>query len=184
MHELASMTGSHVQHDKHKEAAVDLLDASCRRYFRSQRLMAVCIFVAGLTGFFFFVQWESGGTALWVLSLLVAATGAYAFRGVLQAELAEHPVIMDLLLHRSDTVVWLYKAELQLMPFGVDLFHRGRMDIACADGNKHVVRASHATIDLFLIAYRECCPHITTGYSPDRQQLFDVSPDLLKNDHA
>lgn len=184
MHELATMTVSRASDRQRLVAALELLEASCRRYFRSQQLMALFIVLLGVTGFIFFLQWVSGGTALWILSLLVAATGVYAYLGVTRLATREHPEVMDLLLHCSDTVVWLYKAELQLMPFGVDLFHRGRMDIACIDGNKYVVRASHATIDVFIIAYAQCCPHVTTGYSTDRQQLFDVSPDLLKKDHA
>lgn len=92
--------------------------------------------------------------------------------------------ILDLLAKHPEQIVWLYKAELQLLPFGIALFQHTRLHIGVINGDMHHLRASARSMDVFIQLYTLAYEHITTGYHADKEQLFRSMPVLLKKDVA
>jgi len=117
--------------------------------------------------------------ALVAISLLVIISGIYALSGLYFMMKKDIPTAFNILMHQGDDIVWIYRAELQMMPFGVDVFHRGRLHICTLSGEVFMLRASNPIINRFINTYTTKYEHITKGYSIANQQLFDIDPKLL-----
>lgn len=170
----------HKEHEMHAlEKAFRALQQSVSAHFRWQFLLACCIIASGLFWMAMLSLDEDTPVIMYVLAIAVIFSGSYAFAGLYRMMRVQVPDVLYLLKHEPGSVVWIYRAELQVMPFGVDLLHRGRMHICLRNGEVLNLRASNKVIDMFTSVYSRVYPHFSKGYSVENQQLFDIDPYLL-----
>lgn len=161
------------------EKAFSSLQQSVSAYFTWQFLLASCIIASGLFWMAMLSLDEETPVIMYVLAVAVIFSGSYAFTGLYRMMRVQVPDALHLLKHEAGSVVWVYRAELQVMPFGVDLFHRGKMHICLRNREVLTLRASNKAIDIFTTVYSRIYPHFSKGYSVENQQLYDIDPQLL-----
>ena len=166
------------------DTALATLKASCKEYFVLQFCLSLIIASLGLI--WLMIIWISGVPNLF--STLVGAVflslGLYAAHGVWQMRELVNKKVLENLTLRPEQIVWLYKSELQLLPFGIALLRHARLHIGLLDGDMQHIRASAKSIDVFIQLYALAYEHVTTGYHPENEQLFRSMPALLKKDSS
>lgn len=162
------------------ETALATLRAACKEYFVVQFCLSILIALLG--GIWLIAMWVGGVDHLFnsLIAGLFLALGLYATYGIWRMREQVNKRILQLLQTHPEQIVWLYKAELQLLPFGIALLNHARLHIGEINGNMHHIRASARSIDVFIQLYALAYEHITTGHHANNEQLFRTMPALLR----
>jgi hypothetical protein len=82
-------------------------------------------------------------------------------------------------LREGVEMVWIYKASLQMMPFGIMLFTRRRMYIHSIGSEEYAIDLKDTQMILFERFLQKQFPNATYGYNRERKEAYGRDPALL-----
>ena len=123
--------------------------------------------------------WWSGEGVLRLLGGLLFLTGVGFTYDLLRNGQLEQTPLLVLLREQPERIVWIYSVTTQRMPFGLHFGNSGLMYFKLIDGQElslslpeHRLRPVSESLNTYL-------PHVTFGYTKDREQWYMANPELL-----
>jgi len=89
----------------------------------------------------------------------------------------EQSPILQLLRNEQGRIVWVYPFITEVMPFGISLFKRCYIIIKLDDGEEHSFIIRMKEKKLLLKWMKRLLPHVTFGFSKDREARYGISPE-------
>lgn len=85
------------------------------------------------------------------------------------------------LLHQTpEMIVWIYYYKLENMPFGIRMNQQTKLFFKLQNKEEVIIDMKEQDIIRVMNLLRDHLPHTTFGYSKEKKQLYDISPDLLR----
>ncbi|QQS30444.1 MAG: hypothetical protein IPM47_05735 [Sphingobacteriales bacterium] len=117
--------------------------------------------------------------ALSVFLLLSGFTGLYFFlQGLLRYD-TQRNHLLKLLLYQPDQVVWVYYRKVENIPFGIRIFNLTTLFICLRNRDFIALPMSEPKIRQLIDLLKLRLPNTVFGYTIQRAQLYDISPDLV-----
>jgi len=85
-----------------------------------------------------------------------------------------------LLQQTPDLIVWIYYYKLENMPFGISMNQQTKLFFKLQNKEEVIIDMTEKDIIRVMDLLRNHLPHTTFGYSKEKKQLYDISPDLLR----
>lgn len=77
-------------------------------------------------------------------------------------------------------IVWVYRVEKEVMPFGVMVFKKAHYCLGLSNGDSLIFPLMEEIVHPFYREMSTYLPHATFGHSVDNEQLFRVDPEMLR----
>ncbi len=127
----------------------------------------LCIFAFRLNGAIVFV-----GIVLTILGIKLT-------RDAFLNQNVEKTALMQLLLYDPQKIVWIYSIVTQRMPFGLEFSKDAIIYFKLINGDEITITMSESETNNTLEMLRIKLPHVTFGYTSDREQWFMADPAML-----
>jgi len=88
--------------------------------------------------------------------------------------------LIQLLHQKPGEIVWVYSVKTERLPFGFQWSTNITLYFKLSDGDEISIVLPRNKIKLISKYLNRLLPHATFGYSADRAQWYNVSPDLLR----
>jgi hypothetical protein len=161
----------------YRHPAMRLLERSVNSELRLQVIAAACLF--GLGAFLCYIFF-SNSVILTIIGLGVAVIGIRQVYLTLRAlQLADHE-ILRLLKDKPHRIVWVYSVVTERAPFGFTFMRQGTMYFKLENGDQLSVMMPSGKLKLVSRFLNRLLPHASFGYSIDREQLYEISPEQLR----
>lgn len=149
-----------------------MMDKAWRRELRIKLVLAVvCVAVASVAVLYVpkaIIKVAAfallAASLFWIFSLFVSWKDPPPFSAALQ---------------EGKDMVWIYKASLQMMPFGVMLFTRNRLYIHSIYSEEYAIDLKDTQMVQFLHFLQNQFPKATYGFSRERKEAYRRDPALL-----
>lgn len=154
-----------------------ILERSIHGELRLQVIAAACLFGLGV---FLCYVFFSNSVILSIIGLGIAVIGIRQVYLTLRAlRLADHE-ILHLLREKPHQIVWVYSVVTERSPFGFTFMRQGTMYFKLASGDQLSVMMPSGKLKLVSRFLNRLLPHASFGYSIDREQLYEISPEQLR----
>ncbi len=161
----------------YRHPAMRILERAIHGELRLQVIAAACLF--GLGAFLCYVFF-SNSVILSIIGLGIAVIGIRQVYLTLRAlRLADHE-ILHLLREKPHHIVWVYSVVTERSPFGFTFMKQGTMYFKLASGDQLSVMMPSGKLKLVSKFLNRLLPHASFGYSIDREQLYEISPEQLR----
>ncbi len=115
-----------------------------------------------------------------VLLGMIAFVGAMLLKNAYQAYLDECHFWNFFLKNEGRKIVWVYYHKLENLPFGISLHSQTTLFIHLDDRSKACIAMREPEILEIMSVLRSELPKATFGYSKQKEQLYNIGPDLLR----
>ena len=102
----------------------------------------------------------------------------YGIRMIRYWPVEQHP-LLELLHHHPKKVVWIYTVVTQRMPFGLNTSQYGLLYFKLINGEDLCISLPAKRLRLVSHYLNRLLPHATFGYSPNKEQLYRINPEML-----
>lgn len=137
---------------------------------------AVLLLGAAFVAFFF-----QSSNLLVVIGLFFCGLGLYQLIQLLPyRSLRRHP-ILEKLYGDPGRIVWVYSVVTQRMPYGLEVRAYGLLYFKLVDGEDLCVSMPARHLRIVSRCLNRMLPHATFGYSPNKEQLYRIDPQMLIN---
>ena len=121
--------------------------------------------------------------AVGIFCMLVGFTGLYFILHALLRYSAQRNYLIVLVENNPNLVAWVYYVKIENFPFGVRFIQYTTLYIHLLNQEKITLQMPEEDI-LDLMQLLRCrIPNATYGYSKYKEQLYNISPDLLVNEY-
>lgn len=119
--------------------------------------------------------------ALSFLLVFVGFAGVYfLIQGLLRYD-TQSNFLLQLINYNPQLVVWVYYRKIESAPFGIRMMQFTTLFIFLSNREFIALPMPESEILVLLPKLKKRLPHAVFGYSKQRAQLYEVSPDLLVN---
>lgn len=118
-----------------------------------------------------------------IICMLVGFTGLYFILHALFRYNAQRNYLIVLVENNPNLVAWIYYVKIQNFPFGVRFIQYTTLYIHLLNREKITLQMPEEDILDLMQLLRSRIPTATYGYSKYKEQLYNISPDLLINDY-
>ncbi len=161
----------------YRHPAIELLRNAIRRELRLQLILSLLLLLCGvLLCLFFFPDFI-------IMTIIGLATTIIGIRLVYQTALRlrlDRSSIMHLLQEEPHRVVWVYSVVTERLPFGFQFSRSGTLYVKTDDAETYSVSLPANKLKLVSKTLNRLLPHATFGYSVDKDQWFQESPEKLR----
>ncbi len=160
----------------------ELLEKNLRR----QKLLKIFVgsFLVVLSIMVVVVSWInlslSIAIANTVLFAMIAFIGILLLKNAYQTFIDECHFWNFFLRNEGNKIVWVYYHKLEKSPFGISFSSKTTLFIHLEDRSKANITMREPEILEILSLFREEMPQATFGYSKQKEQLYNIGPDLLR----
>jgi hypothetical protein len=91
----------------------------------------------------------------------------------------DHHPLLQLLDHEPGQVVWVYTLVTERMPYGLSTSRYGLLYFKLIDGEELCISIPVQRLRLVSHYLNRLLPHATFGYSPNKEQLYRINPEML-----
>lgn len=160
-----------------RHPAMRVLERSIYRELQLQIVATCALFAIGaLLCYVFFTN----NVVLTVLGLGTAVIGLrQIYKTIRLYRLSDHPILF-VLKETPGQVVWVYGVVTERSPFGFTFMRQGTMYFKLQNGDQLSVLMPADKLKLVSRFLNRLLPHASFGYSVDREQLYDISPEQLR----
>lgn len=151
-----------------------------RRAIRRELFLQLFLY-AGLLSFGLFFSWYffDSNALLCFVGLFFSFLGFfYCIRSLQHWAVHRHPII-QLIYEEPKQVVWVYTVVTQRMPYGFVLSNYGLLYLKLLNGEDLCVSIPARRLRLVSHCLNRLLPHATFGYSPNKEQLYRINPEML-----
>ncbi len=137
-----------------------------------------------LLGVFVIFPYLIPHTALLAIAgtLIVSFTGIYfLLHGLLRYDVQKNH-LLRIIAHQPENVVWVFNYKIERLPFGIKLMEVNTLYIYLLNREQISIPIQKSQIQELLLLLKKRLPDTTFGYSPQHAQLYNISPDLLKQE--
>lgn len=115
------------------------------------------------------------------LLVFVGFAGVYfLIQGLLRYD-TQSNFLLQLINYNPQLVVWVYYRKIESAPFGIRMMQFTTLFIFLSNREFIALPMPEREILTLLPKLKKRAPHAVFGYSKQREQLYNVSPDLLIN---
>lgn len=153
-----------------------LLRRAIRRELFLQFTLYFCLMLFGLiiAGYFF-----NANALLSFVGLFFSFVGLfYCIRLFEYWPIDRHP-LLRLLYEEQEQIVWVYTVVTRKMPYGFATSHHGLLHFKLINGEDLCVSLPARRLRLVSHYLNRLLPHATFGYSPNKEQLYRINPEML-----
>lgn len=115
-----------------------------------------------------------------VLFGMIAFTGILLLKNAYRSFVDECHFWNFFLRNESNKIVWVYYHKLESHPFGISFSSKTTLFIHLEDRSKACITMREPEILDIIGMFREEMPQATFGYSRQKEQLYNIGPDLLR----
>lgn len=90
--------------------------------------------------------------------------------------------LIHLLEDNIDNIVWVYYSKVESKPYGISVIKMTTLYIGLLDGEKLGLSIPEPDIEELLDILKFNLPSASFGYSRSKEQLYEISPQLLQGD--
>lgn len=151
-----------------------------RRAIRRELCIQLLLY-GGLLSFGLFVSWRffDSNALLCFVGLFFSFLGFfYCVRTLQQWSVYRHPVI-QFIYEEPKQIVWVYTMVTQRMPYGFVTSNYGLLYLKLLNGEDLCVSLPARRLRLVSHCLHRLLPHATFGYSPNKEQLYRINPEML-----
>lgn len=113
------------------------------------------------------------------LLILIGFAGIYfLIQGLLRYD-TQSNFLLQLINYNPQLVVWVYYRKIKSAPFGIHILQFNTLFIFLSNKEFIALPMPEREIQELLPKLKKQMPHAVFGYSKQRAQLYEVSPDLL-----
>jgi len=121
--------------------------------------------------------------ALFTILALIAGVGALWFlRDIIRYWEPDRSPLFQTLHHAPKSIVWIYTIEMQVMPLGIRFWDSKTLNFCLLDREELQIRANAKEIQLIKKALVILLPHATFGHNKEREQWYQLDPNMLYNE--
>ena len=153
-----------------------VLRRAIRRELYIQLLLYVVLLSFGLfvSGYFF-----NSHALLCFVGLFFSFLGFfYCIRTLQHWGVHRHPII-QFIYEQPEQIVWVYTVVTQRMPYGFVTSNYGLLYLKLLNGEDLCVSIPGRRLRLVSHCLHRLLPHATFGYSPNKEQLYRINPEML-----
>lgn len=154
-----------------------------RRERKKKLLVLVLVLLTGLG--LLWAGWEARQPVGGILVMLGMGAGVIGLKfgfDIFRRWPIEQQALYMILHHQPDKVVWVYRIQHQLSPFGVNVSADTTLCLKLNDRDELQLRGREQEIQMVLAALVDLLPQATFGYSEERSQWYAVDPRLLRQE--
>jgi uncharacterized membrane protein len=153
-----------------------------RRERQLKLLLLGIVLLMGL-GFAYLGYALEQGAALFTILALITAIGAIWFvRDIVRYWQLEKSPLLQTIQYAPKSIVWIYTIEVQLMPLGVQFWDSKTLNFCLVDRDELQIRATEQELQLIKKALVILLPHTTFGHNREREQWYELDPNMLYRD--
>ncbi len=112
--------------------------------------------------------------------LLISFAGFYLCLSGLARYDSYKQRVVNLLLKEPEKVIWIYYYKVESTPFGLRMFQFCSLHIHLHNYDKIVLYMPESAIWEVMRHLKQRLPKTSFGYSKQKEQLYNISPDLLQ----
>lgn len=146
-------------------------------------LALVLLISLGLLSWGWMVRQPVGGLLI-MLGMGAAVIGLKFGAAIFRNWPVEAQPLYRVLHQQPDKVVWVFRIQHQLSPFGVNLSADTTLCLKLSDRDELQLRGREQEIQTVLAALVDMLPQATFGYSKERSQWYDIDPYLLRQEEG
>ncbi|MCH2044185.1 MAG: hypothetical protein MK212_08570 [Saprospiraceae bacterium] len=121
---------------------------------------------------------------LFLMGFLVYFVGGLFLVHVIRTWNICYTPVYCLFTNDIENLVWVYQIKLEMMPFGIKFWNEETLVLKTLDAKEHQIRAFAPQIKLLTAYLAKQAPHISFGYTAEKEQWYTASPMLLLEDRA
>lgn len=114
-----------------------------------------------------------------IFSVFITILGVFLFFKQFRAYIHDPLPLMSILKNEPQKVVWIYSVVTQRMPFGFQIVQSGAMHFKMIDGEEIILTMSAKELKSVSEMLNTKLPHVTFGYTKEREQWYMAHPELL-----
>lgn len=153
-----------------------------RRERQLKLLLLGIVLLMGL-GFGYLGYVLQEGAAFFSILTLITVVGALWFvRDIVRYWHLERSPLLQTLQHAPKSIVWIYTINIELMPLGIRFWHNKTLNFCLVNREELQIRATEQELQLIKKALVILLPHATFGHNREREQWYELDPNMLYRD--
>ncbi len=115
--------------------------------------------------------------------IILAFSGGYLLlNAVLRYDIHKNSILKTI-REEPQKIAWVYTTKIEYFPFGIKFMDMCSLHIHLTDYDKMVLFMQEKELKKLNQLLKMHLPQTTFGYSKQREQLYDISPDLLREEN-